>query len=153
MVRDIDVMAAVLVILTPWSLKKGLFWLITVLTVTPPVPVTAVFTVRASVVVRVSVPLVPVMVTVALPVVAVLDAVKDRTLVAVAGFVLNAALTPVGNPLALNVTLPVNPPDGVTVIVLVPADPPCVIETLAGLGNSEKFGVLLITVSVIDVVW
>jgi hypothetical protein len=70
----------------------------------------------------------------------------------VAGFVPNAAVTPVGNPLALNVTLPVKPPDGVTVIVLVPAAPPCVMETVAGLADSAKLGVLLITVSVIGVV-
>ncbi len=89
-VRDIDVMAAVLVILTPSSLKKGLFELMIVFTVTPPLPLTIGFTVRTIVVVRVSVPLVPVTVTVALPVVAVFDAVKDRTLLPVVGFGLNA---------------------------------------------------------------
>jgi hypothetical protein len=152
MVSDRAVMGLVLASLTPSSLKKGLFELITVVGVTPPVPLTAGFTVRAIVVLCVSVPLVPVMVTVAGPVVAVLDAVKLSTLVAVAGFVLNAAVTPAGNPPALSVTPPVNPPDGVTVIVLVPAAPPCVIETIAGLADNAKLGVLLITVSAIDVV-
>lgn len=33
------------------------------------------------------------------------------------GFGLNEALAPVGSPLALNVTLAVKPPDGVTVAV------------------------------------
>jgi len=153
MVRDIDVMAPVLVILTPSSLKKGLFELMIVLTVTPPLPVTAGFTVRAMVVVRVSVPLVPVTVTVALPVVAAADAVKVSVLVPVVGFVLNAAVTPVGTPLALSVTLPVNPPVGTTVMVLLAAAPPCTTVKLAGLGDSVKLGVLLITVRLIVVVW
>src|SRR6266700_1107892 len=151
--RDIDVMADVLVILTPWSLKKALFWLMTVLTVTPPVPVTAGFTVSAIAVVRVSVPLVPVTVTVAFPVVAVPDAVKLSTLVPVVGFVLNAVLTPVGTPLALSVTLPVNPFVGTTVMVLLAAAPPCTTVTLAGLGDSVKPGVLVFTVRLIVVVW
>jgi len=86
-----------------------------------------------------SVPETPVTVTVAVPVVAVLLAVKVRTLVEVAGLVPKAAVTPEGRPEADRVTLPVNPPEGVTVIVLVPV-PPCVTETLAGDAESEKFG-------------
>ena len=35
---------------------------------------------------------------------------------------LKLALTPCGNPLALRLTVPVKPPDGVTAIVLVPLD-------------------------------
>lgn len=50
MVTDSAVMAPVLLILTPSSSKKALLELITVVTVTPPVPVTAV-TVRIMVVV------------------------------------------------------------------------------------------------------
>src|SRR5258707_3846508 len=130
MVSESDVMAVVLLILTPSSLKKGLFELITVVAVTPPLPVTIGFTLRVMDVLRVSVPLVPVMVTVALPVVAVLDAVKVSALVAVVGFELNAAVTPVGKPLALSVTAPVNPPVGITVIVLA-AVAPCTTVTLA----------------------
>src|SRR6266571_4002957 len=146
MVSESDVIAAVLVSLTPSSLKKGLFELMIVPTVTPPLPATAGFTVRLIGVVRVSVPLVPVTVTAAFPVVAVPDAVKLSTLVPVVGFVLNVVLTPAGRPLALSVTLPVNPPVGFTVMVLFAAGAPCTTVTLAGLADSVKFGVLLITV-------
>ena len=76
--------------------------------------------VRAMVVEWLNVPEVPVTVTVAAPVVAVVLAVKVKTLVEVAGFVPKAAVTPAGNPDADRVTLPVKPPEGVTVIVLVP---------------------------------
>lgn len=70
-----------------------------------------------------SAPDVPVMVTVAAPVVAVELAVSVRTLVDVVGLVPKLAVTPAGNPEADNVTLPVNPPEGVTVIVLDPLAP------------------------------
>ncbi len=83
-------------------------------------------TVRASVVVAVRLPEVPVMVTVDVPVVAVALAVRVSTLVPVVGFVPNAAVTPLGRPDAASVTLPVNPPTSVTVIVLRAAAPPCV---------------------------
>jgi hypothetical protein len=75
------------------------------------------------VVVAVVAPDVPVMVTVAGPVVAVLAAVSVSTLVDVVGLVPNAAVTPLGRPEAERVTLPVNPPEGVTVIVSVPLAP------------------------------
>jgi len=65
-------------------------------------------------------PEVPVMVTVFVPVVAELLAVKVATLVPVVGFLLNVTVTPVFSPLADKVTLPVKPPDGVTVTVEVP---------------------------------
>ena len=55
-------------------------------------------TVSAIVVVAVSVPDVPVMVTVAEPVAAVLLAANVTTLVPVAGLVPNVAVTPVGKP-------------------------------------------------------
>lgn len=77
------------------------------------------FTVRLMVVVWVRVPDVPVIVTVAVPRVAVELAVKVTTLVEVVGLVPNAAVTPDGNPEADNVTAPVKPPVSVTVIVLV----------------------------------
>lgn len=96
-------------------------------------------TVRLIVVEWLSVPETPVTVTVAVPTVAVLLAVKVTTLVDVAGLVPKAAVTPVGRPEADNVTLPVKPPVLVTVTVLVPV-PPCVTETLAGEAESEKFG-------------
>ena len=98
------------------------------------------FTVSASVVVAVKLPEVPVIVTVADPVVAVLVAVSVSTLVPVVGFVPNAAVTPLGRPDAARVTLPVNPPTSVTVIVLVPL-PPCVIVRLLGESDNVKLGV------------
>jgi hypothetical protein len=100
------------------------------------------FTVSASVVVAVKLPEVPVIVTVAEPVVAVLLAVSVSTLVPVVGFVPNAAVTPLGRPDAARVTLPVNPPKSVTVIVLVPLLP-CVMVRLLGESDSVKLGVEL----------
>ena len=88
----------------------------------------------------VNVPDVPVIVTVTVPVAAVVLAVKVRVLVVVAGFGLNPAVTPLGKPDAARVTLPEKPFDGVIVIVLVPLLP-CVMVTLLGLAESEKFGV------------
>jgi hypothetical protein len=75
------------------------------------------------------------MVTVAVPVVAVLLAVSVNVLVVVVGFVLNDAVTPLGRPEADKVTLPLKPFCGVTVIVFVPAVP-CVIVKL--LGDAER---------------
>jgi hypothetical protein len=98
------------------------------------------FTVRASVVDAVKLPEVPVIFTVADPVVAVLLAVSVSTLVPVVGFVPNAAVTPLGRPDAARVTLPVNPPTSVTVIVLVPL-PPCVMVRLLGESDNVKVGV------------
>jgi hypothetical protein len=98
------------------------------------------FTVRLSVVVRVRPPPVPVIVTVAAPRVAVLEALKVRALLPpVAGFVLKLAVTPLGNPLALKVTPPVKPPVRVIVIVLVPLAPRLIVR-LEGLGEIEKSG-------------
>jgi hypothetical protein len=73
-----------------------------------------------------------VIVTVDDPAVAVVDAVK------VAVLPLKLTVTPVGRLLAVKVTVPVNPPVGVTVIVLVPV-PPTV--TLTGVAESEKLAV------------
>ena len=122
-VSDSAVSDAVLLNLTPSSSKNGPLELMTGVTVTPPVPATAAFTVREIVVVCVSVPLTPVMVIVAAPSVAVLEAVNVRVLVLVVEAGLKAAVTPAGNPLALSATLPANPPEGVTVMVLVPVAP------------------------------
>src|SRR5580700_5291763 len=97
-------------------------------------------TVRATVVVAVRLPEVPVMVTVDVPVVAVELAVSVSTLVPVVGFVPNAAVTPLGRPEAARVTLPANPFKSLTVIVLVPL-PPCVIVRLLGESESVKLGV------------
>ncbi len=97
-------------------------------------------TVRATVVVAVRLPEVPVIVTVDVPVVAVLLAVSVSTLVPVVGFVPNAAVTPLGRPDAARVTLPVNPPASVTVMVPVPL-PPWIIDRLLGESESVKLGV------------
>jgi hypothetical protein len=70
-----------------------------------------------------------VIVTVAVPTVALADAVSVRVDVAlpfaggVTGFVENAAVTPEGRPDALNVVAELNPPVLVTVMVLVPLAP------------------------------
>jgi hypothetical protein len=76
-------------------------------------------TVSAMVVVAVVLPEVPVMVTVAGPVVAVLLAVSVSTLALADDAGLNDAVTPLGRPVAANDTLPVNPPVSVTVMVSV----------------------------------
>lgn len=90
-------------------------------------------------VVCVSDPETPVIVTDEVPVVAVPDAVNVTPLLPVVGFVPKLAVTPAGNPDADRLTLPVNPPEGVTVIVLLPV-PPCTTLTLEGEADSVKFG-------------
>lgn len=96
-------------------------------------------------------PDVPVIVTVDAPGVAVLLADNVRTLVPVAGFVPKEAVTPLGNPEAAKVTLPVNPPTSVTVIVSV-ALLPCVTDNEAGDAASVKPGfVFVLTVNAIVV--
>ena len=86
-------------------------------------------------VVFVKLPEVPVMVTVAGPVLAVALAVNVSVLVVVAGFGLNAAVTPLGRPDADRVTLPLKPFCGVTVMVLAPFAP-CM--TVKLLGDGER---------------
>ncbi len=76
----------------------------------------------------------------AVPVVAVPLAVNVKVLEAVAGFVPNAAVTPLGTPDADKVTPLAKPFDGVIVIVLVPGLPPCTIVTLFGDADRLKFG-------------
>lgn len=74
-------------------------------------------------------PDVPVIVTVAVPTVAVEEAVSVRVEVAlpfaggVTGLVENAAVTPLGKPDAVNVVAELNPPVLVIVMVLVPFAP------------------------------
>ena len=98
------------------------------------------FTVSEIVVVCVRLPDVPVIVMVAVPVVAVLLAVSVRRLVDVAGFVPKLAVTPEGKPDADSVTLPLKPSTGVTVMVVVPPAPPCVMVTLPGEADKLKVG-------------
>jgi hypothetical protein len=77
----------------------------------------------------VSEPEVPVIVTVAAPTVALAEAVSVRVEVAlpfaggVTGLVEKAAVTPLGNPVALNVVAELKPPVLVMVMVLVPLLP------------------------------
>ena len=68
-------------------------------------------------------PEVPLIVTVDIPVVAVLLAVSLKVLPLMVGFALNDAVTPPGRPDAAKVTLPVKPFWGATVMVLEPLDP------------------------------
>ena len=82
----------------------------------------------AIVVLAVSVPEVPVIVTVEPPAVAVLLAANVTTLEPVAGLVPKVAVTPLGRPEAANVTLPVKLPKSVTVTVSVTLEP-CFTET------------------------
>ncbi len=102
--------------------------------------VSSALTVSETVVLAVRLPEVPVMVTVDAPVVAVELAVNVSALEPVVGFVPKDAVTPLGKPDAASVTLPENPPAGSTAIVLVPAAPPCVMETLAGEADRVKLG-------------
>jgi hypothetical protein len=92
-------------------------------TVTTAFAVTLAVIVIVHVMVMTVVPEVAVMVIVNVPGVAELLAVIVSTLVVVVGLGLNAAVTPVGRPEAASVTLPVNPPVSVTVMVQVPEPP------------------------------
>jgi len=96
-------------------------------------------TVRDTVAMLVKLPEVPVMVTVAAPVVAVLLAVSVRALELVVLVGLKDAVTPLGKPEAERLTLLLKPFCGATVIVLVPLAP-CVIAILFGDAESVKFG-------------
>src|ERR1700694_3377951 len=80
------------------------------------------------------------MVTVAVPVAAVELAVNVTTLPEVAGLVPKPAVTPAGKPEVDKLTLPVKPPEGVMVMVLLPLLP-CVTVRLAGEAESEKLRV------------
>jgi len=103
----------------------------------------AVVTVREMVVLALSEPEVPVTTTADVPAMAELLVVSVSTLLPEVGFVLNAAVTPPGKPYipdALRVTLPVNPPDPVTVIVSV-ALAPWAIDKVDNEDLSVKLGV------------
>jgi hypothetical protein len=101
----------------------------------------------------VRVPLVPVTVTVLVPVAAVADAVKVNVLaVPVTEAGLKPAVTPAGRALAVRATAPANPPVRVMLIVLA-AVAPWVTDTAAGVAASAKSGVATaLTVSWIVVV-
>ena len=93
---------------------------------------------RAIVVAAVRLPEVPVIVTVAVPVFAVLLALNVTTFDEVAGFALKVAVTPLGTPDTVKATLPENPFTGVMVIVLVPLPTPCVMVTELGAAERVK---------------
>ena len=94
---------------------------------------------RETVPVFVKLPETPVMVTEAVPVVAVPLAVSVNVLVLVVLPGLNDAVTPPGRPDADRTTLPLKPFCGVTEIMLVPLAP-CVMVKLFGDVEREKFG-------------
>lgn len=92
-----------------------------------------------TVVLLLRLPEVPVTVTVKLPVAAVPFEEKLKRLVVVAGFVPNAALTPLGKPEVVNFTLPLNPFTGLMVTVVeLPA--PWTKAKFAGDAESVKLG-------------
>jgi hypothetical protein len=102
--------------------------------------VTFVVTVRAMLVDAVSVPEVPVIVTVAAPTVAVALAVNVNTQLPlpVMGVAQPEMVTPLGRPVTEPmVTVPVNPPVSVTVMVSL-ALAPCAIDRVAGEAVSVK---------------
>ena len=74
-------------------------------------------------VVLVKVPEVPVTVTVAVPIAAVLVADRVKELLVVAGFGPNVALTPLGRPDAVKLTLPLNP-FRILIVIVVEAEVP-----------------------------
>jgi hypothetical protein len=86
-------------------------------------PVAAAVILKEIVVEAVKEPEVPVMVTVEVPTVAELAAVKVTTLLPVVGFGPKLAVTPVGNPEAAKVTLPLKGLTSVTAIVSVALAP------------------------------
>lgn len=87
-------------------------------------------TVNEIVVVAVIVPEVPVIVTVDVPIAAVELAVRVSVVVVVPGFGLKPAVTPLGRPEALKVTLPLKPFTGAIVMVLVPLNPSAMLREL-----------------------
>lgn len=94
-------------------------------------------TVRERVVELDRLPDAPVMVTVAVPVVAVLPAVRVNVLVPVVLVGLNEADTPAGKPDADKLTAPLKPLSALTVMVLVPLAP-CTMVKVLGEAESVK---------------
>ena len=94
---------------------------------------------REKVVVADREPETPEIVIVDVPMVAApVPAVSVSTLLPVVGLVPKAAVTPLGNPDAESVTLPVKGLTSVTVIVSVPVPPPWMIDRVAAEGLSVK---------------
>lgn len=98
-----------------------------------------------AVAVRMSVPLVPVTVSVNVPFGPPLEVLTVRVEEFTVGFVPNVTVEPVGIPLARSVTLPVKPSIGAILTVYV-AVPPRPIVTNVGSTEREKSGDTLVTV-------
>ena len=86
-----------------------------------------------------TVPDVPVTVTVNVPIVAEPDAVRVKLLLDVAGLVPNVAVTPLGIPDTAKVTLLLNPFAGWIVMVVEPNDPSRMVKVV-GAADSVKLG-------------
>jgi hypothetical protein len=84
-------------------------------------------------------PLVPVSVKTELPTVAVSNTDSVSVVPVALDVGLKVGVTPLGRPLTLKATLPVNPPLGATAMAMVPVEP-CSSETLDGLADTEKSG-------------
>lgn len=100
--------------------------------------------ITVTVVVWLRLPEVPVIVTVAVPTDTGLLAVKVKVVFEVPLVGLKLAVNPDGRPDAKKLTVPLNPFNGFTVMVLVTMLP-CVSVTLAGDAESEKSGVAGLT--------
>jgi hypothetical protein len=107
--------------------------------------------VRATIVVVVMPPEAPAMTTVALPSVVLLLAFSVSWLDEIAGFLLRDAVTPVGRPVACNVTRPVKPFTGMTLIVSVTLLPGARerLATDSERLNPEAFGERMVTESLV----
>jgi len=91
-------------------------------------------------------PEVPATVTVAVPFFASAPAVRNKVLFEVAGSGLKEAVTPFGSPEVTSVTSPKNPLTGITVTILLPLAPPCVMVTALGDAERLKPGATVFTV-------
>ena len=96
-------------------------------------------TVKVIVAVLVKLPEVPVTVTAEVPIAAVPVAERVKRLAVVAGFVAKLALTPLGRPVAVKPTLPLNPFKGLIVMVVEP-DAPWMKVRLVGDADTVKLG-------------
>jgi len=105
--------------------------------------------VSGMVILLVTLPEVPVTVAVALPAAAALVAFRVKVLLVVLVGGLKVPVTPVGRPLTEKLTVPVNPFNGVTAMVLFPL-PPGAKERLVGVPESVKLGgVAMVKITVV----
>ena len=90
----------------------------------------------------------PRMVTIVVPFVAVALLLKVSVLVLVAGFGPNEVVTPLLTPTAKNLTLPVNPPEGFMVMVVVPCDDTGMLTLVGDADRVKSPTVVAVTVKV-----